>query len=275
MVGAALKAAFERTESEVVGLAAKSSYMSDELKGFRRLSRMSFYAGVSPVWLMAHGERAAISMLTTLIKPKIVIEIGTRFGGSAFLFSETAERVICIDIDSAVRDRTAGVSNIEVTIGDSADEIPKILSDLRRNGDDFDLALIDGDHSAAGVRADIEAFIASRPTRPCWLILHDTFNPTVREGIRSVDWDKPWVSQVEIDFVPGDLKKDPAIFRQMWGGIGVVELQPTDRSEPLIVNEASGLLYEAALRRSSHAANAVNQMRRIARHIKRRLNSFA
>lgn len=246
MVVPGLRAAFERTEKEVVELATQNAHMSDELKIFRRRARFSFYSSISPVWLMEHGERAAVSMLMSLVKPKTVIEIGTRFGGSAFLFAETAKRIICIDIDEAVRSRTAGVPNIEVVIGNSINEIPRILSQLRAAGDDFDLALIDGDHSAECVKADIEAFIATRPTKPCWLILHDTFNPVVRQGIKSVNWDKPWVSQVEIDFVPGNIMHEPAVHHQLWGGIGIVELQPEHRLEPLLVNEEASILYEAA-----------------------------
>jgi hypothetical protein len=271
MLTPALRAAFARTEEEVIQLASHSKYMRDELDSFRRVSRFSFYSDVSPVWLMAHGERAAQAMLLSFIKPNVIIEIGTRFGGSAFLFSQTAKQVICIDIDEAVRARTAGIPNIEVIVGNSVEEIPKVLSRLRESGSDFDLALIDGDHSADGVRADIEAFIASRPTKPCWLILHDTFNPDVRSGIRSVNWDRPWVSYVEIDFVPGVIKQDPAIHLQMWGGIGIVELQPTDRIGPLVVNEDGRLLYEAALKVTTHALRRVSPLRRIARRIRKRI----
>jgi hypothetical protein len=251
-----LTTAFARTEKEVVDLAAGNAYMKDELAIFRRRARMSFYAQVSPVWLMEHAERAALSMLVQLVKPRVVIEIGTRFGGSAFLFSQFAERVICIDVDNAVRARCAGVPNIEVVIGSSRQKVPEVLAALRRDGADFDLALIDGDHTADGVRADIEAFIATRPTRPAWLILHDTFNPTVRAGIKAVDWDKPWVAQVEIDFVPGNLMSDAHVSQQMWGGIGVVELSPADRAGPVDVREECRLLYEAALNASVHARKA-------------------
>jgi len=273
MLSPALRAAFDRTEKEVIELASHSPYMKDELDGFRRVSRMSFYNTVSPVWLMAHGERAALTMLVSMIKPTVAIEIGTRFGGTAFLFSEAAKQVICIDIDEAVRARTEGVSNIEVIIGNSVEEIPKVLSKLRSAGSDFDIALIDGDHSANGVKADIEAFIASRPTKPCWLILHDTFNPEVRSGIRAVNWDRPWVSCVEIDFVPGIIKQDPAIYFQMWGGIGVVELQPKDRVGPPLVNEEARLLYEAALKVTSHATRTVSPLRKLVRRIRKRMAS--
>jgi cephalosporin hydroxylase len=260
-----LLAAYDRTEEEVVRLASQSAYLRDELAIFRRRSRFSFYSSVSPVWLMEHGERAALSMLVNLIKPNVVIEIGTRFGGSAFLFSQTANKLICIDIDDAVRERTSGIPNIEVIIGNSTDVIPRVLSDLRNSGSDFDLALIDGDHTSDGVKADIEAFISDRPTRPCWLIMHDTFNPVVRAGIRSVNWDRPWVAQVEIDFVPGNVMHDRHVRNQLWGGIGIVELQPTDRETPLIVNEEARLLYEAALKFGSRLGTLRKIKRRLMR----------
>jgi predicted O-methyltransferase YrrM len=128
MLPPSLTTAFARTEKEVVDLAAANAYMKDELAVFRRRARMSFYSQVSPVWLMEHAERAALSMLVQLIKPRVVIEIGTRFGGSAFLFSQHAERVICIDVDNAVMMRCAGVPNIEVVIGSSRQKVPEILA---------------------------------------------------------------------------------------------------------------------------------------------------
>jgi hypothetical protein len=273
MVSPALREAFDRTEKEVIGLASQSEYQHGEFSVCCRRNRFAFYSSVSPVWLMEHGERAALSMLADLIKPKIVIEIGTRYGGSAFLFAEKAGRVICIDIDEKVRERVAGISNIEVLIGRSVDAIPRVLSDLRQNGSDFDLALIDGDHSTEAVTADIEAFIATRPTRPCWIILHDTFNPWVRAGIRSVDWNKPWVSQVEIDFVPGNIMPEGFVHLQMWGGIGVIELQPHDRTGPLLVNEEGKLLFEAALKVTGHATRPVSPIRRLVRNIRRKMKT--
>jgi hypothetical protein len=91
---------------------------------------------------------------------------------------------------------------------------------------DFGLALIDGDHSHEGVKRDVEAFLPVRPTRTQWLILHDTFNPTVRNGIRAVNWNVPWVHKVEIDFVSGNLMSNPHVRKQMWGGSGLPNFGP-------------------------------------------------
>lgn len=259
--------AFLRSENEVRLLAEQDSYMREELEVLRRRNRMSFYSDISPTWLMEHGERAALVMLVSLVKPKVIIEIGTRFAGSALLFANHAERVICIDIDNAVRARCQDIPNIEVVIGNSAEKVPEILSNLRSQGLDFDLALIDGDHSHEGVKRDIEAFLAVRPTRTQWLILHDTFNPIVRNGIRAVNWNVPWVHEVEIDFVPGNLMSNPHVRRQMWGGIGIAELRPADRQSPIQVEETHRLLYEASYRSSSYVPPRI--LERVARRAKR------
>jgi hypothetical protein len=262
---AALNAAYAKVEQEQRCLAENNLWERGTLAVYQRLHRLSLYSSACPVWMMDHADRGALALLCCLINPRIVIEVGTRFGGSALFFAQHAEKVYCIDFDEAVMDRCRAIGNIEVIIGRSTEEIPKLLHHLRSNGYDFDIAFVDGDHTDAGVRADIEAFIAQRPLHSAWLACHDSFNPAVRSGIKGANWDRPWVRNVEIDFAPGNLKSDPYLDSEMWGGIAIAELHPNDRSGELQIGEECKTLYEAAYQHSIY--NKLNPMTRLRRKV--------
>jgi predicted O-methyltransferase YrrM len=44
-------------------------------------------------WMMSPAEQVALSFLLDRLRPKVAIEIGTRFGGSLQVISQYAERV--------------------------------------------------------------------------------------------------------------------------------------------------------------------------------------
>ena len=248
--------------------ARESEYMARERDLFRERNRFSFYHDLSPLWLMDHAERAGIIMLLELIRPKVIIEIGARFAGSTLLFSRAADKVYVIDIDPALKTRCEPLRNVEVRIGDSRRLAGELASELRDRGESWDLALVDGDHSAAGVRADLDALLADRPLGPCWISMHDSFNPECRQGILAANWQKPWVHAVEIDFTIGNLMSSPHVFRRMWGGISLAELRPEDRTGPLEVKQTAKLTFDACLAESYHIVPPL--WRRIANWFSRR-----
>jgi hypothetical protein len=71
--------------------------------------------------------------------------------------------------------------------------------------------LVDGDHSAEGVRKDIDHLLRLRPIVPLYVVMHDSFNPGCRRGLREADWAGcPYVHAVELDFVAGSVNPSPA-----------------------------------------------------------------
>ena len=110
------------------------------------------------------------------------------------------------------------------------------LSRLESAGRSVDFALVDGDHTAAGVwamadrgvrktkgflllsstvgaRAEAERAPRRRGSAELWrgvseavILLHDTANEEVREGLEAIDFSAwPKVAAVDLDFVPGYL----------------------------------------------------------------------
>jgi cephalosporin hydroxylase len=258
----------------VEGLAAEyqreargNPYLVKERELFEERNRFSFYSDMNPLWLMDHAERAGVVMLLQLVRPKVVIEIGARYAGSTLLFSRAAEKVYVIDIDPALTERCKPLTNVEVRVGDSRKLVGELIRELQVRGQGWDLALVDGDHSAQGVQADLDALLATRPSRPCWISMHDSFNPECREGILAAKWQQPWVHAVEIDFTIGNLMPAPHVFRRMWGGLSLAELRPQDRVGPLEIRQTARLAFEACLRDSYHVTPPVWQ--RIARKLRR------
>jgi cephalosporin hydroxylase len=239
---------FSQLRREYSGAVANSAYLQHELKLLDERHQFSFYSGMNPMWLMDHSERAGMYMALSLSRPAIIIEIGARFAGTTALFSQVAERVYVIDIDPGVRDRCKPLGNVTVMIGNSSDIIPDLIDRLNIEHGGWDFALVDGDHSSAGVRNDLNALIGRRPKRRSYVTMHDSFNPECRKGILQADWDHPWVHAVEVDFTIGNIMPQPHVFGEMWGGLALAELSDIDREGPMRMTQTGQLTFEAAVR---------------------------
>jgi Methyltransferase domain len=171
---------------------------------------------------MSFGERAALEGVLSQRKPRLAIEIGTYEGGSLSFLARHCEQVHTFDLDDLVEDRTR-YDNVTFHIGDSKLLLPALLSELERDGREVDLALIDGDHSAEGVRGDLQNLLDSPATRSALILLHDTMNEETRRGIESVGLAAhPKVVYFELDFVPGYEFAGGHFDGQVWGGLGLV-----------------------------------------------------
>jgi hypothetical protein len=199
-------------------------------------------------WMMAPAEQMAMVYLLERLMPKVAIEIGTRFGGSLQVLSRFSERVYSLDIDPEVPRRMQGrFPNVEFLIGPSDQTLPPLLDRLQSEGAEVSFVLVDGDHSAEGVRKDIESLVRLRPTVDLYVVMHDSFNPECRRGLRDAEWAScPYVHAVELDFVPGCVNPSPAFRGQLWGGLALGILKPQPRRGGLEVVARSELTYRAA-----------------------------
>jgi hypothetical protein len=171
---------------------------------------------------MSFGERAALEGVLSQSKPRLAIEIGTYEGGSLRFLARHCAHVHTFDLYDLVADRSA-YANVTFHTGDSKLLLPELLRALDREGSEVDLALVDGDHSAEGVRQDLQILLDSPVTRSTLILLHDTMNEETRSGIERVGLAAhPKVIYHELDLVAGYEFAGGHFDGQMWGGLGVV-----------------------------------------------------
>jgi hypothetical protein len=192
-------------------------------------------------WQMMQWERVALTGILSRLRPKGSLEVGVYFGGSLSLTSQFAETIVAIDIDPEVPSRFPCPSNVDLRIGPSEALIPQALADFRKKGVPLNFVLIDADHSAKGVKRDIEAVLNYVPEQPMILMMHDSGNQETRQGILSADWRaNPNLHFVDCDFVPGQIIEHTVnVAAEVWGGLALAYLDATERKgEPEIRESA-------------------------------------
>lgn len=218
-------------------------------------------------WQMTSCERFALQGLLSRLRPSLSLEVGTYKGGSLQVLSRFSETVISVDIDPGVAIRLAGkFPNVEFRSGDSGRVLPDLVRELNEQKRPIGFVLIDGNHKGGGVRRDIEALLELQPQQQVVFILHDSFNPSCREGMRTANWAKsPFVSHVELDFIPGVYHyyaHDTAERRSMWGGFACAVLWPQKRVGNLVIQESQRGLHEAVKRDSRHRFDGAGRLKR-------------
>lgn len=183
----------------------------------------------SDTWQMSFGERAALEGLLAQLEPRLTIEIGTAQGGSLARIAAHSETVHAIDLvepPAAVR----ALPNVEFHLGDSHLLLPRLLLRLERESRSVDFALVDGDHSAEGVRRDLLDLLESPAVANAVLLIHDTMNPEVRRGVEDVPFERyAKVAYVDLEFVPGYFVREPPFANELWGGLGLVVVETPQR----------------------------------------------
>jgi hypothetical protein len=217
---------------------------------------LSSYAGLHSQ--MTTCEQMAIQRILGELCPLRAVEVGTYKGGSLQVLSHFCKHVESIDIDPSVSDALGPkFSNVTFHTGNSAKLLPSVLRATARGADPVGFVLIDGDHSADGVRRDINALLSVPPSCDMVVLLHDAFNPECRSGILTANWHLcPYVHEVEIDYIPGVYHQqayDTAAARTMWGGFACAVLKPEPRQGELVISQRQQGLFEAVLFQSSHA----------------------
>jgi hypothetical protein len=182
-------------------------------------------------WQMADSERLAMTGLLARHKPRCSIEVGTYCGGSLSLISQYSEVVFSIDIDPAVADTFKYFANVSFLTGQSGDILPLLFQALDEAAMPVDFILLDGEHSAEGVRRDIGCVLNYVPKKPLFVVIHDSFNPECRRGILEASWGKsPYAAWLDVDFVPGRIVENGGLFDgQLWGGLALAYFLPVRR----------------------------------------------
>jgi cephalosporin hydroxylase len=216
---------------------------------------------------METSEQTCLLAFAQKLRPECVIEVGSRFGGSMQVFSRYAKRVISCDIDPTCRERFGHkYPNAEFVVGPSQQTLPPLLAKLQKENVPVSILLLDGDHSTAGIQADIAALRDYRPTGTLYVFVHDSFNPFQRHGIRTARWDEnPYVHSVELDFITGVMHFKKDYQRQMWGGFALAVFKPEPRTAPLVISANSERLFRSLVYRSAHTfpMRAIRKLSRI------------
>jgi len=176
---------------------------------------------VSP-WQMTFGERAALEGVLSQLKPSLAIELGTAEGGSLERLAEHSAEVHSFDLVKPQL-AVAEQDHVHLHTGDSHELLPEALERFAREGRNVDFVLVDGDHSTEGVRRDMEDLLESPAVSRCIILMHDTANEVVREGLEQVRYaGYPKVIHVNLDFVAGNLYREKQLLYELWGGLGLV-----------------------------------------------------
>jgi hypothetical protein len=212
--------------------------------------------GKLDTWQMSDSERIGLTGVLSRVKPGCAIEIGTYHGGSLSAISRYAKSVFSIDIDPDVLNRVPARDNVSFLIGPSTVILPRLFEELELARMPVEFILIDADHSAEGVRRDIEMVLDYQPKRPLVVMLHDGFNPDCRRGMLEARWDRsPYVHYVDIDFIPGRVvEHGGGGDGEMWGGLAFAYFDPTPRQGPLEIRQTAIKAFERAKEASRNPA---------------------
>ena len=220
-----------------------------EGRGLLTASLLGEFSQTDPAldWQMSPSEQVMIIYIVEHLRPRSAIEIGTRFGGSLQVLARHCGRVYSLDTDPEVKERLKGrFENVEYLIGRSEETLPPLIDRLQRENTAVGFVLIDGDHSTDGVR-DIDNILRYKPPTVLYIIMHDSFNPVVRRGLRAANWaGSPYVHRVELDLVAGAVNTTPSFRGQLWGGLAIAILAPEPRSGDLEISAGSQLTYNSA-----------------------------
>jgi methyltransferase family protein len=172
---------------------------------------------------MMPGERAALEGVLAMVKPSLSIEIGCHRGASLQLISAHSDTAHAFDLVRHEDLSHERFPNVHFHIGDSHELLPKVLNEIAAAGVNVDFVFVDGDHTAAGVRRDVEDLLSSSCLGQTTILLHDTLNWSVRAGLDEIDYtafDK--VSFVDLDFVTGKVMREGPSMGELWSGLGLI-----------------------------------------------------
>lgn len=180
---------------------------------------------------MLPSERVLLYSTIFGVRPERCLEIGTLYGGSAMITVAALDdiggdgRLICVDPEPRVAPEIWG------TIGHRATLLkgfsPAILPQAEQEaGGKFDVALIDGDHSHAGVIRDVVG-VMEVLAHGGYMLMHDAHYDEVREGIDELLQQHP-DRLVDLGMLSSASTPDANAETVEWGGIRVLRKAAAD-----------------------------------------------
>ncbi len=204
-------------------------------------------------WQMSRAEKYCLINLLETIKPQVSIEIGTYKGGSLQVISKQSEKVYSIDISAAPKSFLQNkFSNVDFRVAQAHDVLHEIFKEIENSGKRLEFILIDGDHTKKGVSGDLNKVLSYPHKNPLTIIMHDSFNPQCRKGIKSVNYAQyPAVNYVELDYITGSFWHNDT-YREMWGGFAIIKTDPHQPNKDVRINESQKHLFESTRMVSVH-----------------------
>jgi hypothetical protein len=179
------------------------------------------------VWQMTLGERAVVEGVLAQLKPRLAIEIGSAEGGGLRRIAEHAEEVHSFDLVPP-QVPVEEIPNVTLHTGDSHQLLPEVLERFAEQGRKVDFVLVDGDHSAEGVRRDLDDLLSSPAVADTVILIHNVTDEQVRSGVDAVRYAAyPKVAHVNLDFMPGYMLREPDRRHELSGGLGLVIVDAT------------------------------------------------
>lgn len=134
------------------------NHSSEESKALAELNRKTHLEVLQPRMLSGHFQGRVLSMLSHMIKPRRILEIGTYTGYSALCFAEGLTndgKIITIDVNEELEElvqefiQKAGFHDkVESRIGDANEIIPTL-------DEEWDIVFIDADKKSYCVYYDL------------------------------------------------------------------------------------------------------------------------
>jgi methyltransferase family protein len=178
---------------------------------------------------MSYGEQAALTGVLCALKPGLAFELGTFRGGSLVPIAAHSREVHTFDLASHVSE---SLPNVTYHIGDSRLTLPRVLSELDKAQRQINFVLVDGDHSRAGVEADMTNLLHSPALSSTVILLHDCANEGVREAARNVILEADGLAYADLSFVVPPQHRE-SLLSESWGGLGIVVVDQTGALWPL------------------------------------------
>ena len=203
-------------------------------------------------WQMSRAEKYCLINLLQNIQPSVAIEIGTYKGGSLQVLNKYAKEVYSLDISKAPKQFLAPkFPKVHFKVGDSLLILPDLFIEIEKEGKKLEFILVDGDHTTKGVKRDLHSILSYPHKNPITIILHDSFNPQCRAGIKGINYAQyPQVKYVELDYITGSFWHNNT-YREMWGGFAMIQFDPTN-TNPVSIMGSQEQLFKRAYLSSLH-----------------------